>query len=288
MAPASTFHRLTTASAQISLDPSPKLQAYTSTGCPLDLVPWGPSGHLSPYICHFSDSLSRTATRSYPDPHPLFHLTSHQIPGFGLLSLSSTYTLSHLPEPRLSRHRSGQPHRAPWLQACPVCSVPHPEAWGIVCKCKSDHITLLLKILQRLSPALTLALGLTWCGQVLPPDGASSCMPHSTAAATGKSLQCRQHTRLLWPVAFSGLCLMRETPSLVLHPNLFPQALQPLTLQSSTAQEPQSQGQKPVRRKGRSGSGGCAGVAGFLGCGTPEGQEPPTLGALRLWTKGLS
>lgn len=204
MAPASTFHRLTTASAQTNLNLSPKLQAYMSTGCPLDLVPWGPSGHLSPYICHFSDSLSRTATRSYPDPHPLFHLTSHQIPGFGLLSLSSTYALTHLPEPRLSRHRSGQPQRAPWLQACPVCSAPPTEAWGIFCKCKSDHIT----SVPVYCPQVGIGPDLVWPSPA-PQMGHPPACPIPLLQPQGRAFNAESTSGCygLWPFPRCALCL---------------------------------------------------------------------------------
>lgn len=47
MPPASTnFHMLTAASAQASLDISPKLHAHMFTCYLLNSVPWGSSGHL--------------------------------------------------------------------------------------------------------------------------------------------------------------------------------------------------------------------------------------------------
>lgn len=268
--------------------------------CPLaahwTLFPGDPQA-TSPYICHFSDSLSRTATRSYPDPHPLFHLTSHQIPGFGLLSLSSPYALSHFPESRLSRHRSGHPHRAPWLQACPVCSVPHTEAWGIFRKCKSDHLTPLLKILQCLSTALSLALGLTWCGQVLPLRwgillyAPLHCCHHREEPSMPKAHQAVMACGLFWAVPYAWDTLVSPTPQSL--PS-GPSAPYITVLHSPKAPEPGSEASQTKReawqwRVCRGGS--VPGVWHSKGAGTTHPGSFETLdegSVLKAWILGRS
>lgn len=107
-------------------------------------------------------------------------------------------------------------------------------------------------------------------------------MLHAPAPATGKSIQCLSHIRLLWSVGLFWAVPSALNTSLVLLLKA-PLALQPLTLQFPTVQEPRASFQIQSGKRAV-----VLGVAVLLGRGTPEGPVPLLLGALRLWEKGLS